>query len=316
MSTISDHVLNIPPVTRFFTVLSLAVSFAYSLNVYGLRERIELFLVQCTQLWSVKDKSEILALNIPLVFTTFFVPQGLLTNHGHTAIFNIYHFYFFSKELENGKFRRNFADYLWFVLVCGTFIVLTNVAGILCGGIFDLSIMWHMVLLHCLTFVYLRENKSKIINYLGLIPLRCYYLPFFDAAISLLSAKDSLVQLLQGFFAGYLYLCLQSDTIPLYNLVPGCYGRFNPASKKENRVGASVVNANNDFPPAIFDLGYWKAPAFLYKLLRYPQDSTVRQSAFTERRYAPQNLQSTASTTGFDSKYTPTFRGQGHRLGN
>lgn len=255
--------------------------------------------------------------NIPFMFVTLFVPDGLFVQHGATVIFSIYQFYTLSSNLEQGKFRNNFADYLWFVFVCGFFIMMS---GFLMGmhDIAVLSHPLHMVLVSCITFVYLRENMGSITNFFGLVPVRCYYLPFFNLAISCFSGWYSLVQTLQGFLAGYLYLCIQSDTFPFYNLLPGCYGKFNPSTNKENRVGSNGMNVVSEFSPAIFDLGYWKAPLFVYKLLRYPQTSTVRQTAFTVRRLysKPDSRTSTAKSSGYASSNTAAFRGRGQRLGN
>lgn len=317
MSSISDHVRNIPPVTRFFTIVSLAVSFAFSLEIF----RIDTFLLQ---FWSLKfssfrDSLKTLGLNIPLIFAIFFVPESLIIRQGATVIFNIYQFYTLSSTLEKGKFRSNFADYLWFVWVCGFFIVMSSVAMGICGLSFGIyTITWHMVLLHCITFVYLRDNMGGITNILGLVPVRCYYLPFFNLAVSCLTGWPSFVQTLQGFLAGYLYQCLQSDTIPFYNLLPGCYGKYNPAAHKENRVGSNGINVTNEFSPAIYDLGYWKAPGFVYKILRYPQTSTVRQTAFTVRGLynKPQNRERSARSSGYESHSGATFKGRGQRLGN
>ncbi|KAF5210240.1 putative DER1-like family member protein [Clavispora lusitaniae] len=320
MSTLSDHVQNIPPVTRFFTIVSLALSFGFSLDLfdaqwYLLHTLIEGYSHESWLQWITVR----LIQTVPVIFAMFFVPQGLFMRQGPAVIMNIYFFYSYSSTLERGKFKSNFADYLWFVWVCGTLIVVTSFAVAYSGFYMGLeSFMWHDVLLDCITFVYSRDNKGGIINFLGLVPVRCYYLPFFKLAVSCLSGKPALIQTLQGFLIGYLYLCFQSDTLPFYNLVPGCYGKYNPAALEGNRVGANVQIVQNEFPPAIFDLGYWKAPQWVYKLLRYPETGTVRKTAFSLSNAVkqPSNNPSKAKTTGFYSRTGPTFKGKGHRLGS
>lgn len=318
MSAALDPLLAMPPATRFLLIVSVAVSLALSTNVLSLDALTFLPLTQL--MWNTPFKVKsigalalLVVANSHRFFTAFFVVQGL-NQSGVSVLLNIYKLYFFSNNLENsqGRFRRNFPDYVWFVLVCGFFLVAINV--LVAPPLFVLSFP-HSQLLSSITFMWLRTAMNENIKFFGIVPIKAYYLPFFDLAIAVMGDKWSAYDCVVGILAGYLYECIQSDTLPIYNLVPGAYNHgLHDNSKK---VGFNVTPRVVQFLPSIFDLGYLKAPAFLYRMLKYPLNTSERTTAFTKKPVV-----GAAASSGASSGYRATaarssaFSGKGRRLGD
>lgn len=338
MAGLSERLLSIPPITRFFTIVSIAVCLAGRLNVISF-ERL-LIPWQTVLLFALLTRTALTGevpfdFDLPFIFiillvilqgyrffSWFFVPAGIMSGEGATAMLEVYFFYNFSNHLESskGKFMGNFPDYLWFIFVCGTMIVMFNLGMVLCG-VFLVNPSAHSLLLSCVTYVWLRSLKNSVINFMGVVPIKAYYLPFFNAALSVMSAGENFLDVLVGITAGYLYQCIQSDTLPLYNLISGVYGRFDPAQDSGRRVGTgirSVTDNSDTFHDAIFDKGYLKAPTWLYKCLNYPLNRSKRTTAFSET--PPHTVVHTTSTTfakgTAEEPEGNVFRGRGHRLGD
>ncbi|KAK6453660.1 Der1-like family-domain-containing protein [Scheffersomyces xylosifermentans] len=350
-NSFAKGIRNIPPVTRFFTVSTVLVCFGQAM---GLLDTADL-MAPLRLFWDYSENTyRIIRSSAPFIkkfqafnwllfqsyrfFTSFLIPEGLLVYKPLSAIFDIYFFYTFANHVENydGKFHRNFPDCLWFTLVAGTIIVLTTITY---SALFDFDHfpIQHEMMLSCITYIWSRSSKNSQINFLGLIPIKAYYLPFFNLFLKLLiGGRRSFLDTAIGIFGGYIYLCIQSDTLPIYNLFPGSYGSlYNPqANNNGRRVGNDGFhdNAADYIEDSIFDKGYLKAPLWLYKLLNYPSNNSKRSTAFYPRYAAPVGNLShaarkalkkddppTSETTTFswfggDGK--TTFKGKGHRLGD
>lgn len=322
MPGLADRVAAIPPVTRFFTISTALACIATSLQLFELTDfiisydTIRFMLVagwHAPGLWL--DKTKLRAyflLQSYRFFTSFFVPHGLVTRNGFSCLSDMYFFYNFSQHLESrlGFFHGNFPDYCWLILVCGFFITMLSL-------LFQKMALitfscHHSMLTGCLTYIWLRCYKDLQIQYQGLFFLKAYYVPMCLLLVHMISGKEAFCGELIGITAGYLYQCIQSDTLPLYNLILGVYGHFDPSQNVSRRVGFDQ-SAAETFPPAIFDVGYLKAPKWLYRLVKYPYDTSNRTTAFKReppRRVRPSGATS-ATTTGFSA-----FRGPGHRLGS
>lgn len=327
MAGLRDFLLTIPPVTRFFLIALIALSMAVSLNVTFLLQmwfspervvdEVQMFL-KLREVADVSTPRFVLSelLQCYRMFTLFFIVDGVLEN-GPMVLLNIYTFYTFSNYMENsrGRFRGNFADYVWFILVCGTFLVAINFAFTLAG--LKCSFL-NSQLQTSIVYVWLRSYMNTTINFLSVVPIKAYYLPLFDFAVAVISGKNHPTDFAAGVLAGYLYQCIQSDTLPIYNLLPGVYGRHLQQLLNGRRVGINValVHDPNEFQPAIFDLGYWKAPAFFYRLLKYPTNTSERTTAFTKPPVVSRIHTKEVRATGYEHETTPTFRGKGHRLGS
>ena len=84
----------------------------------------------------------------------------------------------------------------------------------------------HDCLLACLTYTWSRANKNAKINLMGIVPIKAYYLPLGNILIKLiLRGPSGLVDTIIGILSGYLYLCIQLNTLPVYNLLPDAYGK-------------------------------------------------------------------------------------------
>lgn len=327
MTTLKDHLLNIPPVTRFFTIVTLAITVLNSLelihsdnyfylpnefwgDVYYINDGDGLILKAWRLFHTLRGSYKF--------FTTFFIAAG----EGPFIYLKIYNFYLYSSKLEgrHGKFKNNFPDYLWLIFTTGTALIVLETLIILLADSFETFLdlkywflpTYHRKLLACLTFLWLRHLKSTSVDFLGILRMRSYYLPLCDLALAIVESSYAVWDSLIGFFVAYLYLCFQSDTLPFYNLVPGVYGKDDPRLTYTRRLGL-VSTVHDEFLPAIFDLGYLKAPRLLYKILGYPYRSSTRTTAF-------KRLPTPAVKGGFRSSFlneTPgeTFRGSGHRLG-
>ncbi|RKP32281.1 hypothetical protein METBISCDRAFT_21550 [Metschnikowia bicuspidata] len=310
-----EPLLAIPPATRFLLIVSVAASLALSTGVLSFDALS--FLPLTYIIWSTPLQPRAMAmlaalilLNIYRFFAAFFVVQGL-NESGVSVLLNVYKLYFFSNNLENsqGRFRRNFPDYVWFILVCGFFLVAINVAA--APPQFVMSFP-HSQLLSCITFMWLRTAMNENIKFLGIVPIKAYYLPFFDLVIAVMGNKWSAFDCVLGILAAYLYECIQSDTLPIYNLIPGAYRHSH--LENSNKVGFKTTPSSYVFLPSVFDLGYLKAPAFLYWLLNYPQNS-VRTTAFTTKP-ASGSAYSGARPGSLSTSTGSVFAGKGHRLGD
>lgn len=317
MSNALDPLLAIPPTTRFLLIVSVAVSLALSTNVLSIEALTFMPLTELIwntplQVNAIAKLAAILLMNCYQFFTAFFVVQGLNVS-GVSVLLNVYKLYFFSNNLENsqGRFRRNFPDYVWFVLVCGFVLVVINV--LVAPPQFILSFP-HSQLLSSITFMWLRTAMNENIKFFGIVPIKAYYLPFFDLAIAVMGDKWSAYDCIVGIFAGYLYECIQSDTLPIYNLFPGAY-RHNHLDNSR-KVGFNVTPSSFVFLPSVFDLGYLKAPVFLYKLLKYPLNTSVRTTAFTKRTATATPADAASANSYAYSSGSSVFAGKGRRLGD
>lgn len=328
MATLRDHLLNIPPVTRFFTIVTLATALTNKLDLVNTQkffyypyDYLEEWLYILDGEGTEKVWRFIYSLTESLkFFSTFFFASG----EGPFIFLKIYTFYQYSSNLESrqGKFRNNFPDYLWFIVVTGTLLILWETVVALASNLFEalepvggwITPSYHRKLLACISFVWLRHLKTSTVNFLGIFRIRSYYLPLFDLGLAIVESRPAVWDCVAGTFVGYLYLCIQSDTLPFYNLVPRVYGKDDPRLSAQNRVGL-VSKIQEEFSPAIFDLGYLKAPLLLYKLLGFPTNTSRRSTAFTKAY-----IQSKEESNGFRSSILfdepgNAFKGTGHRLG-
>lgn len=290
--TVADNIRRIPPVTRFFTICSVMACFGSSLNIISLDTltfNVDAIAASAAFAWpfirsgSLVDRGAALLYLLAQsyrVFTTFLPPWGFYYNERFQALVDIYFFYTFANHLETGKFKRNFPDAVWFILVTGTFIIALSIVA----RVFHATYLpvYHSLMLSCIEYIWLRQEKNASINLFGIIPIKAYHLPFAKLFVGfLLRGYPTLIDLGIGIFAGYCYQCIQSGTMPGYNLLPGAYnGIFDDPARAGRRVGQQRLLQPEIIPDSIFDLGYLKAPLSLYKFLKYPVNNTVRTTAF------------------------------------
>ncbi|KAL6449649.1 DFM1 DER1-like family member protein 1 [Candida maltosa Xu316] len=332
-NTIVDNILAIPPVTRFFTLASVIA--CLGITTLGVFPQLfcnyftlKLDFIQTYQAIKYKGYAEIFQttswtiIKFYKFLTSMIVPSGIMSPSKYTALMDIYFFYTFSNHLESygGKFNGNFPDYLWYIILCGTFV---QIASLFYNGVInDLPVFPHSCMLACVTYTWSRCNKNARINLMGMVPIKAYYLPLGNLLIELIIRGPSgLVDTAIGIICGYLYLCIQSNTLPIYNLLNGAYGESKTRSNDDARkVGvSSYVDYNRNFGgntadfigDSIYDRGYLKAPKFLYKFLGIRTNTSVRTTAFTHQKKEKSGNGTGYSWFGEES----AFRGKGNRLG-
>ncbi|KAM9911705.1 hypothetical protein OXX69_003268 [Metschnikowia pulcherrima] len=328
MAGLTDHLLSIPPVTRFFLIVTVGVSLGISLDILSpdkvmfgpnigldVKDKLAYMPPGASAKWQLVTSLKKFMPSSYKVFTSFFVVDGIKDN-GVRVLLNVYRFYTFSNYLESsrGRFRGNFPDYLWFVMVSGAFLLAINQLFAYFGYF---TLFYHSQLSSCMTFLWSRTSMNSVINFLGVVPIKAYYLPLFDLGMAIMSGGYHSADSFAGILAGYIYECIQSDTLPIYNLLPGAYGMKTDSQTNGQRVGFNVDTSisPNTFHQAVFDLGYWKAPAVFYRLLKYPIDTSVRTTAFSRSQniHAPTAAKPAAAYVRPDT--SSSFKGKGHRLG-
>lgn len=325
LDELSRVVNNIPPVTRFFTICSVLVCGLVGLGM------VDPLLLLCNEStfashwyrvqlkWQYnKGWEEILKALGQFLFqgyrciTAFFIPVGVVNRKPVSTVSDIYFFYNFANHIESyqGKFKRNFPDCLWFTLLLGTVIVLSTFVVEYFSPSFNP--MHHEMMLSCITYIWLRFAKNSIINFFGIVPIKGYYLPLFNLFFKMLEGKHAVMDTLLGIWGGYVYLCLQLQTMPFYNLIPGSYGQ---SQRPVRRVG-SASSSIDLIGDSIYDRGYIPAPSFLYRWLKWPGSTPPRQTAFTRVSQPPiyQAEEEKPSAFALGASHG-AFQGKGHRLG-
>lgn len=316
MSTLADTIRNIPPVTRFFTVSTLVVSLACSMQLISLGDLIFStdhlkYVLSSTYHNMTHAQSKVQAVKSFFMglcesyrfFTCFLVPPGLMASNKMEGILDIYFFYTFANNVERGRFNNNFADCLYFTLLTGTMIVvITTIYGFIDPLHFPFP---HSMMLSCIGYIWSRHLKNSIINFLGIIPIKAYYLPFGNLFIKMITQGfPAFLDTGIGILGGYFYQCVQSDTIPFFNLLPTSY-----SNAPEFRVGTRAATDSDIIPDTIFDKGYLKAPLWFYNLLGYPSNNSVRTTAFRLRRPSLVPVRRVET-------HSSNFAGRGRRLGS
>ena len=326
MTSLADSIKLIPPVTRFFTITSVVVTFLCSIDLCnvqtfyltvhdfrGIYGDMRLHFKYGTRLSFVK--TVFWSLIQCYKFFTCFLVVSITRDQAVGALSSIYFFYKFASQLEGyqGKFRGIFPDCLWFTILTGTFI---HIISLVCGLVNPQFIPhYHSMMLSSVTYLWLREQKNTVVLFFGLFPIKAYYLPLFNLVASgMLTGLYGMLNSMIGFAGCYLYQCLQSGTWPVYNLSPRSYSTFMNKMLliERSKVGTSqrvhtVFNSRDTdvIGPAVFDLGYLKAPAWLYKILKYPGYTFVPESGVHSQK---PDIVATSQEKA--------FQGKGRRLGS
>lgn len=268
-------------------------------------------------------------------FMCFLLPLGILTRQPFQILVDLFFFYNFSNNLENisGKFHGNTPDYVWYFVITGFFMVLQSLMYNAFVDPYHFP-MHHQMMLSCITYTYSRHLKNSLINIWGFFTIKAYYLPLFNLFFKLISGYAAFIDSVIGITSGYLYQCIQSNTFPIYNLFHTNYPNILGVQGSGRRVGTihspGFVNdpslSSIWIEDSVFDLGYLKAPFWLYSLLNYPTNNSVRTTAFL-RRTAPTSRSRSATSSGhssgastgyswFGGSNNSAFKGKGYRLGS
>lgn len=346
-ATLSDSMRRIPPVTRFFLISPVIVCLAISLNLVDVSQLVcNLSILQYSlnvgmQKVSTSRPIEKIVVIGSLIlesgrfFMCFLLPLGILTRQPFQILVDLFFFYNFSNNLENisGKFHGNSPDYVWYFVITGFFMVSQSLIYNALVDPYHFP-MHHQMMLSCITYTYSRHLKNSLINIWGFFTIKAYYLPLFNLFFKLISGYSAFIDSVIGISSGYLYQCIQSGTLPIYNLFHTNYPHILGVQGSGRRVGSihspGLANDSSLSPiwieDSVFDLGHLKAPFWLYRLLNYPTNNTVRTTAFLRRIVPASQFRSATSSThvsGTSSGYSwfggsnnTAFKGKGYRLGS
>jgi len=139
-------------------------------------------------------------------FNTKLIMQGqfwrLLTNFfffGNLGLDFVFHMFFllkYCKSLEEGSFRGRSADFMWMLLLGGTF--LSAIAPFVHVQFLGSSLTFMMV------YVWGRRHQYVNLSFLGIFNFTAPYLPWVLLAFSLMLGSSPVVDLM-GMAAGHLY---------------------------------------------------------------------------------------------------------------
>lgn len=309
--TLTDSIKRIPPITRFIIVVSTLICL---LSLLGLYDASNL-LLDVNLTGDLRSIAKYITHSYKLI-TTFLVPKELFGMERIKVVFDLYFFYDFSSQLEVTKFRSNSIDYLWFIILTGFIsLIITSFVNLLDVRYFP---FYFDILFSCVVYMWSRIQKNSTVKYFGIIPIKTYYLPLANTLVKfIISGPFSIFDIIIGILGGYIYQCIQSNTLPVYNLFPSAY-KTTKRDRQAQRLGDNVIDvssmaADGDMiQDSVFDKGYLKAPTWLYKLLNYVIRNSNRIAGFDG---TPHKRQTKAEKTS--SVFTGSaFKGKGHRLGN
>lgn len=296
MSELGQFVTSIPPVTRTFTLTSLVMAGLNALKIIP----TSAFICDFITVWKKFEFHRLL--------TGFLIanPQAM------QGLMEIYMVYSFSKGIEEGKFKKNLPDYLFY------FVIILPI--ILTGTYFFLPPLYslHASLLSALTFTWSVLNYSQQVNFY-FMPIKASLLPAVSLGFRLLvDGTENFFLALLGMLAAYVYNCLETNSFgPLMSIITGKEPQQNPYN---NRLG-TINTTNNAW---YYSTGYLGAPKWLKSVVSRFTGVDYDSPAFNRRgftAFAPNKKNtadtSTGSSTGNSSSGLNTiFRGEGRRLGS
>lgn len=320
MNDFSEAIRLIPPVTRFFTVTFGATALAVSLELLSpidfvfnpaLPRQVILVLLDS----EAKNKLAFLLSVMPQLYrliTTFF---PLRPKDGLSFLAYLHTFYFYSRRLETRHFKMVFPDYVWCVLVIGAMLHLVDCVfyGYIVPG---MAPSWHLPqgvdhneqLSTALMFLGLRLYKYDRLNFFGLIPIQLNQAPLLILLVNAITGGyPAVIMTILGFFGAYLFLCIQSATIPILNFW------INTNNTQGRRVGysSSASHPLETYTFTTWEQGYLKAPLWLYRFLNYPYGTSVRLTHGSNHQAAKRQLDRTIDREALRSN----FSGKGFKLG-
>lgn len=296
MSELTHFISSIPPLTRTLTLAALVMAGLHALHAVPISD----FSPDSNAIWGGE---------LHRMLTGFLVPnpqpmQGMM---------EIYMLYSFSKGVEEGKFRRNLPDYLWYqaivVVVVWTEVALLGSLGALAplGSLYSLN----AALLSALTYTWSLLNYSQQVNFYFL-PIKASLLPAVSLGFRLLvDGTGPFVIALLGTIAAYTYNCLETSSWgPLVQVVTGVEPLVDPSSMRLGTVNSRTM--------WFYAQGVLSAPAWLTNLV-----SRVSHVDYTGRAFArgvtAQAPRKSSTGTSYKSGAAPgvsLFKGEGRRLGS
>lgn len=296
MSELGLFVSSIPPVTRTITLTSLVIGGLHSLQLVPSAAFICDFVI-------VRHKLEFHRL-----LTGFLVPNP----QAMQGMMEIYMVYSFSKGIEEGKFKKNLPDYIYYfgiilpIILSGSYIFLPPVYSL------------NPSLLSALTFTWSILNYNQQVNFY-FMPIKASLLPAVSLGFRLLvDGRDSFNLALLGFAAAYVYNCIETKSLgPLMSIITG---KEPEADANNNRLG-TVNTMNRSW---FYSTGYLGAPELLKRFVSRFTGIDYDSPAYNRRgftsfapRKGPNPKDTTGNSTGTNKNWgNMVFRGEGRRLGS
>ncbi|VDK27386.1 unnamed protein product [Taenia asiatica] len=188
MDEFRHELSSVPPITRTYTLLCLALTISVHLHILSpLQIYFNPYLIlHDFQLWRL---------------VSCFCYFGTID---FNFLFNMIFVYRYCRMLEENQFYGRSADFLMMFLFGG---VLSIVAAIFLQMIFLSHVLTTM-----LVYVWSRNNPSVMLNILGLITVHAPYLPWVFFAISYILGNNATMDFV-GIVIGHLYYVLE-DVFP------------------------------------------------------------------------------------------------------
>ncbi|KAK9474189.1 Der1-like family-domain-containing protein [Dipodascopsis tothii] len=275
-----DFVRSVAPVTRTFLFGSLATVFGGLLHVVNPSYLVNFwpYVIYRAQIWR------------PV--TAFFVIGG---GSPISKFMDAYMLYTYSKDLENDKFSRATADYLYYVVFLGTIIVGLNV--------FTGAAVYSAPLLTAMTFTWSQETPDRIVQFYFGFQFKAKYLPAVMIVYNLLvSGPDAALIAATGIAAAFLYWRLDKRQGPSGNALPPSRWALAPPWLKRLLPGSWSPGTGRTTGPRTDTRSYGSA--------FFPGEQ-ARRSAPS----APATGHSTSSSTSSPSSNMSFRWGRGQRLG-
>jgi Derlin-2/3 len=299
MSELGQFVSGIPAVTRTITLTSLVMGGLHSLQLIP----ISAYTCYFPYVWQ--------KLEVHRLLTGFLVPNP----QAMQGMMEIYMMYSFSRGIEEGKFKKNLPDYLWYFAIVLPIILIS--AFVALPPVYSLS----PALLSALTFTWSVLNYNQQVNFY-FMPIKASLLPAVSLGFRLLvDGHESFVLALMGFAAAYVYNCLETHTFgPLISVITG---KEPDADTSNNRLGTVNTMTSHAW---FYSTGFLGAPGWLKrvvsKLMGVDYDSVVYRrnpgaaaGTGAKRRASASTSGARNSTRGSGSP-AGGFKGEGRRLGS
>lgn len=295
MSDLGQFFKSVPPVTRTITLTSLVMAGLNSLKIIPIGEFTCEFPI-------IFHKFEIHRL-----LTGFLIPNP----QAMQGMMEIYMLYSFSKGIEEGKFKKNLPDYIYYFMIVlptilvGTFLFVPPMYSL------------HPALLSALTFTWSVHNYSQQVNFY-FMPIQASLLPGVSLGFRLLvDGFESFLLSLIGCAGAYAYNCLETKSSgPLQSLLTGHEPELDP---NHNRLG--TINSN--VKPWFYSTGLLNAPqwlkGFISRLTGVDYDSPAYRRGFVGtglRKNSTNSGTSGSKLGGIKLGGGGVFRGSGRRLGS
>jgi hypothetical protein len=292
MSDLGIFFSSVPPVTRTITLTSLVMAGLNSLHIIP----ITAYTCYFPYVW---QKFEIHRL-----LTSFLIPNP----QAMQGMMEIYMVYSFSKGIEEGKFKKNLPDFIYYFAI--VLPIILSGAYLFMPPLYSLS----PALLSALTFTWSLMNYNQQVNFY-FMPIKASLLPAVSLGFRLLvDGYESFLLALLGFAAAYVYNCLETQSFgPLMSIITG---KEPETDKNNNRLGTVNSSGHSWF----YSTGFLEAPEWLKRIISRCSGVDYNSPAYRRRGFTviPKRRSGAnsdnESTTG--SYTTGTFRGEGRRLGS